>query len=73
MGRAYRELVELHPQIPTEALPTLLEKVIPVHEAVAVDIYIPGCPPPADAIFQALYELVQRKTPDVRHLTRFGK
>lgn len=73
LGRAYRELVELHPQIPTESLPTLLEKVIPVHEAVAVDIYIPGCPPPADAIFKALYELVQRKTPDVRHLTRFGK
>ncbi|NUO19733.1 NADP oxidoreductase [bacterium] len=73
LNRAYKELAELHPQIPSESLPRLLDKVIPIHETVAVDLHIPGCPPPADAIFHALYELVLRKQPDVKHLTRFGR
>ena len=40
--------------IPTEQLPTLLPYVRPVHEIVTVDVFLPGCPPPADAIFATL-------------------
>jgi len=73
MHRAYIEMAQLQPQIPTTSLPQLLDKVVPVHEVVAVDLHLPGCPPPADAIFYALSELVNGRMPDVKHLTRFGK
>ena len=35
-------------------LPLLLDKVYPCHEVVKIDLYLPGCPPPADALWEAL-------------------
>lgn len=71
--RAYKENVDLNPGLPTTALPTLLDRVRPVHEVVEVDVFVPGCPPPADAIYAVLAALLEGKTPDVAALTRFGK
>ena len=31
-------------------VPALLERVVPLHEVVYVDYYLPGCPPPVDRI-----------------------
>lgn len=39
-------------------LPMLLNKVYPCHEIVKIDYYLPGCPPRADLIWNALYALV---------------
>lgn len=39
-------------------LPILLNKVYPCHEVVKIDYYLPGCPPRADLIWNALYALV---------------
>ncbi|MHB1004332.1 MAG: NADH-quinone oxidoreductase subunit B family protein [Chloroflexota bacterium] len=44
-------------------LATLLDKVQPVHEVAKVDFHLPGCPPPADAIYYALSELVAGRVP----------
>ncbi len=41
-----------------EELPILLDKVYPCHEVVRIDYHLPGCPPSADLIFDALYALV---------------
>jgi len=41
-----------------EELPILLDKVYPCHEVVKIDYFIPGCPPRADLIWEALYALV---------------
>ena len=41
-----------------EELPILLDKVYPCHEVVKVDYFLPGCPPRADLIWNALYALV---------------
>ena len=71
--RAYRENVDLHPIVPRQHLPVLLEQVKPVHEVVRVDIFIPGCPPPADVIHHVVSELLEGRRPDVGALTRFGK
>ena len=71
--RAFLENVALNPQRPTKHLPTLLEHVKPVHEVVRVDIFVPGCPPPADAIYFVLCELLAGRTPDPGGMTRFGK
>ncbi len=58
---------------PQEIVPRLLSKVLPVHQVVAVDAFIPGCPPPADAIYYALTELLAGRIPDMSAYTRFGK
>jgi NAD-reducing hydrogenase small subunit len=41
----------------------LLDRVLAVNEVVKVDLHIPGCPPPADAICYALTELLQGRMP----------
>jgi NAD-reducing hydrogenase small subunit len=53
-------------------VPRLLSCVRPVHEVVAVDVYIPGCPPSADVIFYAVSELLNGRKPDLSVMTRFG-
>jgi len=73
MNRAYHENAQLQQQNPSAHLPTLLDRVRPVHEVVKVDLFVPGCPPPADAIWTVLTELLAGRTPDVAKLTRFGK
>ncbi|HVT80684.1 MAG TPA: NADP oxidoreductase [Phycisphaerae bacterium] len=45
----------------------------PIHEVIKVDLHIPGCPPPADAIWFVLTEILEGRIPDVSALTRFGK
>jgi NAD-reducing hydrogenase small subunit len=71
--RAYQENAAIQKQRPTLKLPVLLERVRPVHELVEVDVHIPGCPPPADAIFYILTELLEGRSPDISKVTRFGR
>ena len=71
--RAYRETADVNPQLPTVSLPVLLSRVRPVHEVVNVDLFVPGCPPPADAIYAVLCDLLDGRAPDVSKLTRFGR
>jgi NAD-reducing hydrogenase small subunit len=74
MQRGYIENVTCNPQIPEhEDLPALIGRVRPVHEVVHVDVFVPGCPPPADAIFFTLTELLAGNIPDINAYTRFGK
>jgi len=48
-----------------EELPILLDKVYPCHEIVKIDYYLPGCPPRADLIWEALIALVKGKELDL--------
>ena len=53
-----------HPMIPNDPeLPLLLNKVHPVHEIVPVDYFLPGCPPPADAIWALFDALLAGRAP----------
>ena len=38
-------------------VPQLLERVLPLHALIAVDLFVPGCPPPAARIRAALESL----------------
>jgi NAD-reducing hydrogenase small subunit len=60
LRRAYIETADTNPQIPKEPgiLPPLLDRVMPLHEVIRVDHYLPGCPPPADRIKALLAPLV---------------
>jgi len=48
-------------------LPLPLDKVHPLHEVVKVDYFLPGCPPPADAFWQFLTDIVAGQTPSLGH------
>ena len=41
-----------------DELPMMLDKVYPCHEIVKIDYFLPGCPPTADLIWNALLALV---------------
>lgn len=41
-----------------DELPMILDKVYPCHEVVKIDYYLPGCPPRADLIWEALAALI---------------
>ncbi len=71
LKRAYIENADVNPQIPNE-VPKLLEKVRPLHEAVKIDYFIPGCPPPADVIGYVLTELLSGRTPNMDGRSKYG-
>ena len=61
---AYIDHAQANPRLPEEQgiVPRLLDRVMPVHEVVAVEHYLPGCPPPADRIKALLTQLLQGLT-----------
>jgi NAD-reducing hydrogenase small subunit len=65
LERSYIELADTTPQIPNEPgiIPRLLDRVVPVHRVVDVDLYMPGCPPPADRIRRTLEQVLAGQTP----------
>jgi NAD-reducing hydrogenase small subunit len=65
LQRAYIENAQYNPGIPRDGgiVPKLLERVLPVHEAVYVEHYLPGCPPPADRIKALLDQMLAGQTP----------
>ena len=75
LQRGYFELSDINSEgrYPSAIVPKLLDKVIPIHEAIKVDYFLPGCPTPADAIYEMIHALINGTTIDVSKYTRFGK
>ena len=48
-------------------IPLLLHRVYACHEVVKIDLVIPGCPPPADAIWSALVALLSGKPVELEY------
>jgi NAD-reducing hydrogenase small subunit len=65
LQRAYMENSDVQPQLPKEdgIVPVLLDQVNPVHAVVPVDVYVPGCPPPAGRIRAVLEQLLAGQHP----------
>ena len=72
LDRAYIENATINPQIPSRVVPKLLPTARPVHTVVHVDIFLPGCPPSADLIYNLLDDLLAGRVPDVTG-ARFGR
>ena len=75
LQRAYIEAAQASPGLPKdpEILPPLLERVMPVHEAVYVDYFLPGCPPPVDRIKALLTALLSEAKPKLEGaMLKFG-
>jgi NAD-reducing hydrogenase small subunit len=60
LRRSYLELPDVNARVPAAEgiIPTLLDRVTPLHAVVPVDLYLPGCPPPAERIRKTLEELI---------------
>jgi NAD-reducing hydrogenase small subunit len=50
-----------------EDLPRLLDRVYPSHEIVKIDYFLPGCPPSADTIWEALKALLTGREPKLTY------
>jgi NAD-reducing hydrogenase small subunit len=53
-------LIPRHPDL------AVMQEVRAVDQVVDVDIYVPGCPPSADAIYYVLSELVEGRMPELK-------
>jgi NAD-reducing hydrogenase small subunit len=64
LQRAYQQGHE-GARIPAEPgiIPRLLDEVLPLHRVVAVDAFLPGCPPPAARIRRVLEAVVAGRSP----------
>ena len=65
LDRGYLELADAgaqHPHAPG-IVPELLERVLPLHEVIPVDLYLPGCPPSAERIRAFLEPLLRGERP----------
>jgi len=68
-----KKLLEgIYGTIPTDGVPPLLKHTVPLHDAIKVDLHVPGCPPPAGAIGLVLGELLEGRVPDLAGKLRFG-
>ena len=65
LQRAYIENAQYNPVKPKcdGIIPLLLERVLPVHEVVHVELFLPGCPPPADRIKALLGQVLAGQAP----------
>jgi NAD-reducing hydrogenase small subunit len=65
LQRAYVEGAQSNPGVPRDPgiVPPLLENVMPVHEVVYVNYYLPGCPPPADHIKALMTQVLSGAEP----------
>ncbi|HOK44737.1 MAG TPA: NADP oxidoreductase [Bryobacteraceae bacterium] len=72
LDRVYVEGAEQNPGVPADGVPKLLKRAVPVHEAVKVDLHVPGCPPAAGTILYVLSELLEGRMPDLSSKVRFG-
>lgn len=65
LSRGYLELADHGAQLPHAPgiVPELLERVLPLHAVIPVDLWLPGCPPSAQRIKDALLPLLAGELP----------
>lgn len=76
LERGYLELADATGQLPFAPgiVPELLPRVLPLHEVIPVDLYLPGCPPSAERIREAITPLLAGERPVMEGpaMLRFG-
>ena len=72
LQRVYVEGADEGKVIPSDGVPALMKHARPVHEFVEVDMYVPGCPPPAKAILGVVTDLLEGRKPEVKPKVKFG-
>ncbi len=70
LRRVYSEGADQGDGLPTDGVPPLLAQARPLHDFVAVDAHLPGCPPAPQVILSLLSDLLAGKKPAVA--AKFG-
>lgn len=72
---AYFDNAQANRRVPAAEgiVPALLDRVMPVHEVVPVEYFLPGCPPPTDRIKTVLGQILAGAAPQLeREQLKFG-
>jgi NAD-reducing hydrogenase small subunit len=72
LERVYVEGATAEAKVPADGIPALLKRAVPVHEVVAVDLHVPGCPPKAAEILYVVGELLEGRRPELASKVKFG-
>ena len=75
LGAVYEQKLEQVSQdiYAESVLPTLLPKAMPLHQVIAVDLFMPGCPPNPERIWTVLNALLRGETVIfTEEMRRFG-
>lgn len=72
LQRVYVEGADEGKVVPTDGVPALLKQARPLHEFVTVDLFLPGCPPPAKAILGVVSALLEGRKPNGNGKVKFG-
>lgn len=72
LQRVYVDGADVNGQVPTDGVPTLLKHARPLNEFVPVDVFVPGCPPPAKAILGLVTDLLEGRKPEANPKVKFG-
>ncbi|MDF1613493.1 NADP oxidoreductase [Desulfurivibrio dismutans] len=68
----YRQQAEGEAGPPTRNVPPLLPHSLPLHRVIDVDLFLPGCPPPAAAIVRALTAVLEGRELSELPTLKFG-
>lgn len=68
----YRQQAEGESGPPTDKVPPLLPHSLPLHRVIKVDLFLPGCPPPAAAIVRALTAVLEGRELSALPTLKFG-
>lgn len=58
--------------MPSDGVPQLLKQACPLHDYVAVDLHVPGCPPSSQAILAVLKDFLAGRKPELGSKVKFG-
>ncbi len=72
LARIYMEGATDRQAIPSDGVPALLRQAEPLHQAISVEVHVPGCPPKPAEIKRVLLDLLEGREPEPGSRLRFG-
>jgi len=72
LERVYLQDTQGNRVVPTDGVPPLARTVVPLHDAIKIDVHIPGCPPPPAVIASVLTQVLDGRKVELPTMAKFG-